>query len=111
MPTISAKVPPTKLAHLLIELGIPPHRVGYLQLCVAIPIYKKDRQQSMASELYPAVAETLGYPDWRAVEHSMRSAIVVGWEHGDPKVWKRYFPGHTEPPSNKRFIATLAEYV
>ena len=111
MPTISVNDNTTKLAQLLIELGVPPHRIGFLQLCAAIPLYKRDRQQSMVAELYPAVAKTLGYSDWRSVEHSMRRAIAVAWERGDPEVQKRYFPGYDSPPPNKRFIATLAEYI
>ena len=102
---------PTKISHLLIELSIAASRAGFQQLCVGIPRFKLDTQQSMAGELYPYIAETLGYPDWRAVEHAIRSAIAAAWEERNPKVWNRYFPGLTEPPSNKRFIATLAEYI
>lgn len=111
MSASSIKEPRTKVSILLLELSVPAHRVGFLQLCTAIPLFKQDKQQSMASELYPAVAETLGYQDWRAVEHAIRDIIVAAWKHRNPKVWNKYFPGCVEAPSNKQFIATLAEYI
>lgn len=96
---------------LLLELGIPAHRVGYEQLCVALPHFARDKQQCLSTELYPFVAERLRYSDWRAVEHAIREVIACGWKHRDPAVWSRYFPGFRRAPSNKRFIATLAEYI
>lgn len=101
----------TKTTHILMELSVPPHRIGYLQLTLAIPLFKKDKQQSMATDLYPTIAAHLGYPDWRAVEHAIRDVIVYAWEHRNQKTWDKYFPNCTEIPSNKRFIATIAEYI
>ena len=111
MSTSSVKEPIANVSHLLLDLRVPAHRIGYLQLCTAIPLFKKDRQQGMGAELYPAVAEAFGYSDWRAVERAIRDVIVFAWTNRDQETWERYFPGCAKPPSNKQFIATLAEYI
>lgn len=95
-----------RLLHLL---GCPVHRVGFRQLCVAIPLFAKGEVSSVCKELYPLIARTMGSSDWRAVERSIRCEILDGWQNGDPKVWERFFPGRNKAPSNKEFICTLAE--
>ena len=100
-----------KCKGILLELGFPAHFSGYKQLKVAIPKFAGDIQQSLVSELYPYVAEALDYSDGRAVERSVRRAIIYVWENGDKKAWDKYFPGLTEVPTNKRFIATISEYI
>lgn len=94
---------------MLHELQIGIHRLGYRQLFIAIPCYALDNNQSLSKELYPYVAEYYGYKDWHPVEHAIRVAIIDAWEHRDPFTWEYYFPGSKKAPSNKRFIATLAE--
>lgn len=95
--------------HMLHELQIGVHRLGYRHLFVAIPCYAMDNSQSMSKELYPYIAEYYGYSDWHRVEHAIRVAIMDAWERRDWIVWEHYFPGLKKPPTNKRFIATLAE--
>jgi len=68
-------------AQMLQELNLPVHRLGYHNLCIGIP----------------------------AVEHSIREAIRAAYGNRDPQVWERCFPGCRGVPSNKLFIATLAE--
>lgn len=99
------------LQRFLLTLSIPPHRVGYCHLCVAIPLFKENKRQCMTSELYPAVAEQVAYTDWRSVERAIRSTIKYAWLHRDPKIWGMYFPGCMSAPSNKHFIAVVAEYI
>ena len=111
MQTLPVSTPQEVTVSMLLELGIPAHRIGYTQLCIAIPHFSKNKMQCLASELYPFVAESFGYSDWRAVEHTIRDIISDAWETRDPDVWKKYFPGCTEAPTNKQFIATLAEYI
>ena len=119
MPVISASQNPTSVISapqnpvlgMLMELGIPLHRVGCKALCSAIPRFRDDDMQTLSKELYPAVAAELGCSDWRAVEHAIRDVIVCAWKRRDPAVWAKYFPGCRKPPSNKRFIATLAQFV
>lgn len=93
------------------QLNVPVYLSGYRCLCVAIPIFAMDISQSMCNELYPAVAKQLGYVDWRAVEFAIRRAIVSAWEHRDPEIWDACFPGSIKAPTNKQFVATLAQRI
>lgn len=109
--TVSAfflNVPEQVFCHLR-KLNVPVYLSGYRCLCVAIAVFEQDISQSMCNELYPAVAEELGYMDWRAVEFAIRRTILAAWEHRDEAVWNEYFPGMTKAPTNKQFIATLAQ--
>lgn len=93
------------------QLNTPVYLSGYRCLCIAIPIFAGDISQSMCSELYPAVAKKLGYMDWRAVEFAIRRVIYAAWKYRDPVVWEAYFSGTGKAPSNKQFIATLAQRI
>ena len=108
--TFFPNVPEQVLADLW-RLSVPVHLSGYRCLCVAIPMFAQDISQSMCNELYPAVAKELEYMDWRAVEFAIRRAILSAWEHCDPEVWEKYFPVVTKAPTNKQFIATLAQRI
>jgi len=108
-PPVSA--PYDTLVRILLHLQVPAHRIGYTQLCEAIPRFAQDTTQSITKDVYPYVAAQLGYPDWRAVESAIRDVIADTWENGNRDAWESYFPGYTSAPSNKRFIATLAEYL
>ena len=102
---------PTEATALILqELQIPLHRIGYNHLCIAIPAFLRDRNQAMAKELYVSVAVMIS-SDWRAVERAIRYAIAYAWKRRDPDVWKKYFPSGKRPPSNKHFIATIAERI
>jgi len=94
---------------LLRMLQIPSQTAGYKQLAVAIPIYLQDSGQCFSKELYPAVAVKLGVSNGAAVEHSIRNAIRGAWKHRDPQIWDILFLDGRKPPSNSRFISTLAE--
>lgn len=94
---------------LLQALQVGIHRVGYRHLVILIPCYAMDAEQSLTKELYPYAAARFGYSAWQPVERAVRVAIQDAWARGDPAVWEKYFPGAKKPPSNKRFIATLAE--
>ena len=99
------------IIEILMELGFPAHRVGFGQLCRAVERYALDSSQLLSKELYPAIAQELGYYDWRAVEHSIRDVIVSAWKRRDAATWGKYFPGCRKAPSNKRFVATLAQFL
>lgn len=94
---------------LLHELGLSTHRLGYKYLTVAIPCYVQDGEQSLSKEIYPYVGRCFHFAHWRSVERSIRSVITDGWEHRDPEVWERYFPRQEKAPTNKQFMAVLAE--
>lgn len=94
----------------LLQLQIPAHLIGYRQLCDAIPMFVRDPNQSLTKELYPAIAKQYGCSA-QAVECSIRIAIRKAWEHRDAAAWTRYFPNHTHCPSNKEFIAAIAQWL
>lgn len=98
-------------SRILHQLGCPAHRVGFRQLCVAIPMFARGEASAVCKDLYPMLARTMGSTDWRAVERSIRCEILAGWKQGDPEMWERFFPGRSKAPSNKEFICTMAELI
>lgn len=100
-----------RTGRMLLELGVGVHRMGYGQLCLAVPRYAEDLTQCLTKDTYPYVARQLGCTDGRAVEHAIRMAILDAWDRRDPAVWDSYFPCGEKPPSNKQFIATLAAFL
>lgn len=102
---------PEQVLHDLRKLNIPMYLSGYQCLCVAIPRFAQDISQPMCSELYPEVAKALGYTDWRAVEFAIRRVIMSAWKSRNAHIWSEYFPGIAKVPTNKQFIATLAQRI
>ena len=96
---------------ILLHLRFSAHRLGYQQLLVLIPRYARDSRQSLSKELYPYAAKRFGYASWQPVEHAVRVAIQDAWERREPEVWEKYFPGAEKVPSNKQFIAAIAEHI
>lgn len=107
----SALTPHQQTITMLHQLGIPVHRNGYQQLCIAVPRYAQDFAQSLSKELYPFVAAQSGQNNWNSVERTIRDSILDAWNHRDPQVWASYFPQQQKAPSNKLFISTLAEQI
>lgn len=97
---------------MLHELGISIHRLGYVYLSIAVPYFATNNAQSLSKELYPYVAKQLDkYTNWYAVERSIRTVVLAAWNRRDPVVWERYFPRYKKVPTNKQFIAVLAERI
>ncbi|MBQ8238604.1 MAG: hypothetical protein IJZ39_10705 [Oscillospiraceae bacterium] len=94
---------------MLRELSFGAYHDGYVQLCIGIPRYAQDTIQGMCKELYPYIADELGHGNWHSVERSIRFAIMDAWERRDSEIWETYFPNLQKPPTNKVFIATLAD--
>lgn len=111
MNTASLTAHSDTISRILLHFQFPVHRIGYKQLCCAISRFAQDPTQSLSKDLYPYIAEQMGYPDWRAIETAIRGVIADAWRNGNREAWTYYFPGLTCAPSNKRFIATLAEYI
>lgn len=105
--TVSSRQIQTK--KMLHELGIPVHLLGYKGLCIAIPLFAQNSLQYVTKELYPDVARAIGFSGRRCIEHSIRKAISDAWNQRDTDIWEQYFPHFKSAPSNKIFIATLAE--
>ena len=101
--------PQQQAMDMLHELGFAVHRIGYKQLCIAIPYFAQDDTRSITKEVYPFVADSLRYSDYRAAESAIRRSIYQAWKHRNPMVWGKYFLYQDKHPTNKVFIATLAE--
>lgn len=93
----------------LLRLGLSPHLAGFAQLRAGIPLFAQDSSQQLKKELYPAIAEVCGNDGFEQVERSIRQSIKEAWNRGDRSVWAEYFPGRTNAPTNKVFIAVLAQ--
>ena len=100
-----------KCRQILLDLGFSAHHCGYKQLKMGIPQFALDDQQSLASELYPYIVNELNYTDVDAVERSIGRSISFAWNNGNRAEWEKFFPGCDKAPSNKRFIATIAEFI
>lgn len=88
-------------------LGFPTHPISYPQLCEAIPLYFRDRNQCLSIQLYPQIASICG-SNGTAVERAIRKLIEKAWKHRDPTIWAKYLPNETACPSNKVFFDALA---
>ncbi len=93
----------------LLRLSMAPHRIGFTQLRVGIPLFAQDSSQVLKKELYTAIAAVCGNDNTDQVEHSIRQSIRQAWETGDQSIWKVLFPKHKKWPSNKEFIARMAQ--
>lgn len=100
--------PQLVIRDILMKLSLPLPSDGFQQLRIGIPLFAQDKSQRLSKELYPAIAELYGCSA-AAVEHSIRESIETAWESRDAAVWQEYFPGFTQCPTNKCFIARLAE--
>lgn len=91
-------------------LGFTSKTDGYHHLIVGISLFEKDPQQKLTMELYPEIAKACGCRGGAIIEHSIRTAINRAWRDGNRALWLEYFPDCSEkPPSNKLFIATIAD--
>lgn len=100
---------------ILLELGIPPHHLGFKMLNAAILKYAKNNTQSATKELYPELAKEFGYHTSYCkatiVERPIRYSISESWNKRNPEIWNRYFVSGVKAPSNMVFISTLAEKI
>ena len=96
---------------ILHELYFGAHRLGYRQLLFLIPHYALDNSQSLTKELYPRAARHFGYSSWQPIERTVRIAILNAWSQRDHEIWSKYFSRIVTTPTNKQFIATIAEEI
>ena len=76
-----------ELKKLLIHMGITPNYKGYGYIVSAMRIIfvEPDCLQHVTKELYPEIAKQY-QTDWRAVERSVRSALLRSWEREISKI-------------------------
>lgn len=98
-------------------VGIPAHLRGYHYLRTAIFLSVEAEDPSMIAitkDIYPYIAEKY-HTRATLVERSIRNAIEVAWNRGNPKILHQYF-GYTiddfkGKPTNAEFIAMIADRV
>ena len=102
--------PPRFVSRHLLSLGFNLNLDGSRYLIAAIHLYAEQPGQRLHKELYPAVRDLCKASSVDSVEHSTRSAIKSAWKKRDVSVWRQYFPQNCDGcPTNKEFIATLAQ--
>lgn len=106
---MTTDTPREQARQLLHSLGFSAHHTGYRLLIPAIVLYAQDSSQSLTKEIYPTLARQFGYGNPANIEHPMRYAIAEAHSHGDPAAWAALFPHQEKSPSNRAFIAMLAE--
>lgn len=113
LPLSPARADTANVARLLMRLGFEPHREGYEQLLLTIPLYAAAPKEAINKVTYAKVAEMVGANDYRTVEHSIRAAILSAWDKGDRALWNSLFPEDPrkpgKAPSNKIFISRIVE--
>ena len=92
-------------------MNFPTHRTGYKQLCQALPMYFRDRDQCLDTVLYAELARMFNKSSGQAVERAIRKVIQDAWVKREKTVWRKYFPKHTECPSNRVFFDILADHL
>lgn len=97
-------------SEILYSMGFPRQRIGCKELIEVIPLYFQDRDQCLDSVLYAAVGKKFDRSA-TAVERAIRAVIGDAWEVRDKVVWRKYFPHHTECPSNKAFFDAIADHL
>ncbi len=91
------------------RLGLNDLRRGYRQLAIGVPIFQKNRAQTLHKELYPAIAKACGCENPEQVESAIRAVIRSAWKERDFAVWDVYFPGESKAPSNRKFLNVISK--
>ena len=104
----------SRVTSLLHNIGVPANLKGYYYLRSAIIMSVNDRSnlEMITKKLYPDIAKEYSSTSSR-IERSMRHAIEVAWQRGDPDILYKYFgctvSAFRPKPSNSEFIAMLAD--
>lgn len=99
---------------MMLMLGLPTKRRGYLCLREAILEMLREPSQQMTKTLYPTVAARCN-GNAKQVEHAIREVIEDGWNNRDQQLWRQLFPpnarGQEKRPTNAAFITTLVHRI
>lgn len=100
----------------LFLLGVPAHLNGYDYLVSAITrvVYDRSCLRAVTKRLYPEVGAEFSRPP-QIVERSIRNAIEIAFNRGDPDVLNAYFgmtiSADRGKPTNSEFIALVAQRI
>ena len=98
------------------EFGIPASLRGYeyARYAVMLCVDDSDYIHNITKKLYPKVAEKYGAMD-SSVARAIRHVIDIVYDRGNIEALNAVFAGSTNPakgqPTNKEFIATLADNI
>lgn len=104
------------IRHILLELGVPDHLLGYDYLVtgIAITASNPDVVKGITKNLYPQICK-IHHTTVPKVERTIRHAIEVAWDRGDPDVLRKHFGNIASPlkgkTTNKEFIARIANTI
>ena len=106
----------SRVTSLLHNIGVPANLKGYyyLRSAIIMSVNDKSNLEMITKKLYPDLAKEYSSTSSR-IERSMRHAIEVAWQRGDPDILYKFF-GYTvsaykSKPSNSEFIAMLADNI
>ena len=101
---------------ILARYGVPFHLAGCAYLMEALRMVYFDRSllRGVTKILYPELGRQF-HATAGSVEHSIRCALLAGWEAESPARRREYFGAafdrFTSAPSNARFLAIAAAYL
>ena len=95
----------------VIELGLPAHMKGCQYTIAGVKmLLRENRPCSIVKEVYAGLA--LEYSTTQeCVEGAIRKAIRHAWEPAGSPIRARMGPESDAPPSNGRFLTTLAQHI
>lgn len=106
----------TLITNTLKDLGIPASLLGYKYITLAVEISIDDPEclRSTVKRLYPMIAKEFQVK-WQNVERAIRTAIEICCVRGDNEklisLFRNSYSACRGKPTNKEFIATLADYI
>lgn len=110
LPDLSLWCAETEAENVLLHMGFHCGRSRYDCIYHGILLKYCDKGGDSAKYLYSEVRKLCGKRSVEVVEKAIRDAIRHAWNHGDPEIWRLYFPlCHKEGcPSNEVFISRIA---
>lgn len=112
-PQRDAEIPAALAAVMLLhELGFSPRHSGYRYALDGARLLLEEPAliHALTKVVYPRIARRNGTTA-ACVERSLRRAVELAHERGEPAVWRRYFPylAEDEKPTSGILLAILAE--
>lgn len=104
------------IRRMMLELGVPDYLLGYDYLVTGIAIATRDPSvtKGIAKNLYTQICK-IHHTTVAKVERSIRHAIEVAWDRGDPDVIHKLFGNIASPlkgkATNKEFIVRMANAI
>lgn len=110
LPDLSQWCAETEIDTVLLNIGFQCGRSRYNCIYHAILLKYYGKDGDSVKFLYSEVRKLCNKKTVDVVEKAIRDAIHHAWEHGDPEVWRLYFPVCDKEgcPSNEVFVSRIA---